>query len=188
MKTIIVGYTDRGALSAPKVICGPEVSVAAQADVMQNAKRLHKFPEGLARVEQYLFSDPIDTAIFIDEDTANACQNIDARRKQVEKQGREKVAQQQKAESALVNANKVLTAAAVKRNLAIADIATQRNLLANNPSDKDRAAIIAKIEKLQPAVEQSVLEFKAALASRDAIRNPEKAATPKESTTPTPAT
>lgn len=64
MKSIVVGYADEAGRSEPKVLCGPEVSDAQQAKVLHDAKRKHRFPKGIARVE-WAFFDPARTEIAI---------------------------------------------------------------------------------------------------------------------------
>jgi hypothetical protein len=172
MKTILVGYTDRNALSAPEILCGPETPVAEQAKIMDSAKRLHEFPPQIARLEQYVLGDPTDISIFISDETANACQGMDAERQKKAKADREQLAARQLGEANLVVANKAFTAAAQKRNKAIAEIAAQKNLLSAAIPDKDRAGVVAKIDKLQPAVDQANAEFKIVMAAREVIKNP----------------
>lgn len=57
MKSILVGFADERARSTPKIICGPEVSEAKQAKMFSEAKRHHRFPKGIVRLELAFF-DP----------------------------------------------------------------------------------------------------------------------------------
>lgn len=172
MKTLIVGYSDRNALSAAQIICGLESSVDEQAEILDNAQRLHEFPEGILRLEQYVIDEPIQTAIFISEETAKACQDRDAERRKQEKAEAEKRAARQKAEADIITANKAFTTAAEKRNKAIAAVAAQKNILANVPGD---AKALKKIEELQPAADRAIAEFQIVLDLRNIIKNPKSA-------------
>jgi len=169
MKTLIIGFSDRNALGEAKIVCGLEVSPADQAVVMDKALRLHEFPKGILRLEQYVIDQPIDTAIFISEETAKACQNREADRRRVQKQEQEERAAREKLTSNIVLANKAFTAAAAKRNAAIAAVAAQKNILANVPGDEKA---LKKIEELQPTVDRATAEFQVVLELRNLIKNP----------------
>lgn len=175
MKTIIVGYTDREGLSAPEIICGPEVPPGDQAEGMSAAKRLHKFPSGIQRVEMYALGEAVETAIFISDATATAVQNNDKRNRQLEREQRERNAVQSRAEANLIQANKVFTIFSQKRNNAIAAVAAQKNKLSAALSDKDRNAVVNKIAELQPLADRAILEFKTVLAARDVIKDKDSA-------------
>ena len=172
MKTLIVGYSDRSALSAAQIICGLESSVDEQAEILDQAQRLHKFPDGVLRLEQYLIDEPIQTAIFISEETAKSCQDREAARRKAEKAEAEKRAARQKAEADIITANKAFTAAAEKRNKAIAAVAAQKSILANLPGDEKA---LKKITELQPAADRAIAEFQTVLELRNLIKNPKSA-------------
>jgi hypothetical protein len=176
MKTIIVGFRDQQGLSKPEIVCGPEVDPLEQAEVIDDAKRLHRFPSEFQRVEQYALGEAVDIAIFISDEAATAAQNNDKRRRQLEKEQREKDAAQTRAQSNLILANKTFSDFVKKRNLAIAAVAAQNNLLSAALSDKDRAKVIEKIKELKPAVDQSIAEFAVVLVARDIIKNPKATA------------
>jgi hypothetical protein len=55
MKSILVGFADERGRSTPKIICGPEVPEAKQAEMFSKAKRHHRFPKGVARLELAYF-------------------------------------------------------------------------------------------------------------------------------------
>jgi hypothetical protein len=172
MKTIIVGYTDRAALSAPEIICGPETPAEEQAKVMESAVRLHEFPEHISRVEQYLMGEPIQIAIFIDDATAAAAQDIDGKQRKAAEVERARLQERQNAQKSLVVANKAFNSAASKRNSAIAAIAEQKNRLVSAIGEKDKSDILAKIAKLQPAADQATAEFNIVRELRDIVKNP----------------
>jgi hypothetical protein len=169
MKTFIIGYSDRGALSAAQIVCDLESPAGEQAEVMDRASRLHAFPKGILRLEQYAIDEPIETAIFISDETAAACQDRDAERRKQEKIAQQKRAEQQKAEANLITANKAFTLAAQNRNAAIAAVAAQKNVLANQPGDEKA---LKEIAKLQPIADRAIAEFKVILELRDIIKNP----------------
>lgn len=169
MKTFIIGYSDRAGLGAAQIVCGLEVSALEQAQVMDKAKRLQQFPEGILRLEQYLIDQPIEAAIFISEETTKACQDRDAGRKKAEKEAQAKRAAQQKAEEDIITANKAFTAAQKKRNAAIAAVAVQKGILANKPGDEK---VLAKIQELQAAADRANAEFQTVLELRNVIKNP----------------
>lgn len=169
MKTLIIGYSDRAGLSAAQIVCGLEVSALEQANLIDVARRMQAFPPGIQRLEQYLIDQPIAAAIFISEETAKACQDREAARKKAEKEAQQKRAAQQKAEADVITANKTLTAAAKKRNAAIAAVAVQKANLANKPGDDK---ILAKIKELQSAADASISEFQVVLELRNIIKDP----------------
>lgn len=174
-KTIIVGYTDAAAQSAPEIICGPETPAADQARIMEDAKLRHKFPDEMARIEIYALGDPFNTAIFINAQAALAAQNIDGVRKKQERDERARTQAQRKAEDAIITARKAVTAAATKRNQALAAVAAVKGKL-QNAAGKDQAPLQEKISKLQPLADQAIAEFKITLAAHDVIKNPKSTA------------
>ena len=64
MKTIIIGFADDAALTAPVVVCGPEVSTQDQAKIFTAAKSAQQFPEGFRRLE-FCAIEIRDTAINV---------------------------------------------------------------------------------------------------------------------------
>ena len=115
--TIILGYADERAENKPKLICGPEADPIDGINILDRAKRLHRFPEGIkhlraCRIEEY------DCAIFIGTNVGDALEAAD--KAQIES------AKKQAAIDTARNEASGKIAAAEKR---VADTARERNEL-----------------------------------------------------------
>ena len=188
MKTFIIGYTDQNFLNPSKrfdSLSGHDS--AKQGQIMEDASRRHVYPDGIKAVQQFAYDDsePVQSAAFISDDAAKYAQAGDAsRQKKVDDERRvQKLARE--AADFISTARKVFDAARDKRNQAIADVAAQKNILSSNQKanagdllEKDRPAIIAKIEKLQPLADAAANEFQPVLAAFNIVKNPKS--TPDE--------
>jgi hypothetical protein len=174
MKTLIIGYADTGALDGGKLIAGPGLTTEAQTEqILADARDLHKFPEGIKRVEYFAVDQPQDIAIFISAGVAETVQNqFQAKLKLQEAADLAKQAEADKNKFAAA-ADKLFREAAAKRNAAVGAVGAQRNILAAETlPPKERDAVLKKIEALQPAADEAVKAFEAVLAARNVIRNP----------------
>jgi hypothetical protein len=73
---IIMGFADERGESKPRLVSGLEVESADQIDVLDRAKRLHRFPEGVKSLKQYAVTE-IDCAVFISDSVGDAIEKAE---------------------------------------------------------------------------------------------------------------
>ncbi len=64
MKSILIGYEDADAKTAPVIVAGLDSTVHEQSAIFANAKLGKRFPNGIVRVE-FCFLEPRDIAIQV---------------------------------------------------------------------------------------------------------------------------
>lgn len=186
MRTIIKGYTDSEGLSGETTVADVGVNEVEKYNIMETARRTDVFPKGIKRLRMYRVEDhPIDEVAFISEEVSRYKQSTqETRQKEAEAQ-RLVVKQALNKNDNLAAARRIFDAAARKRNEAIAALAAKKNILSSNINknsgdllEKDRPAIIASIEKLQPLADAATRDFETILAAFNVVKNPNS--TPEE--------
>lgn len=172
MKTIILGWTTRDPVGAPQLIAGIEADALEQAEIMDAADR-HEFPKGIQFIAQYSLGDnALRQAQFISDEVAEYKQARHKKALKLEADDRARVRQENEQAARISAANKALTAAADKRNKALADVAAQKNLLSAALSGGEKEGITKKIGPLQQAAETAVKEFQVVLDLANLVKNP----------------
>ncbi len=157
MKTIIIGWEDeRGSKSETIVSSGTS---AEQADILNSAKRNHKFPKGIKKLTMFRLEEA-ESAVFVASNVGDAL--AEAQKSNADKLAKaEKLQQEQDKRIAIINAaNSKVQATAKARNALMGDLhkakATLNNLGATNealrskdhPSKvKESASLISDLEK-----------------------------------------
>jgi len=171
MKTIILGWTTKDPIGAPKIISSIEATAMEQAKIMDAADR-HEFPSGIQFIAQYGLTDnALRQAQFISEEVAEFKQSRHQKALKLDAENRERIRKENEQVSRIGAANKALTAAAGKRNKALADVAAQRNLLGSALPAKEKDEIARKIVTLQASAETTIKEFEVVLELANIIKN-----------------
>jgi hypothetical protein len=170
---IIIGYTNTHGLSGGKIIAGPGISTQAESEtIMENARDLHKFPEGYKRVDLFMIERPEETHSFISEDVAHTVQNAAEAAAEAQVKARSKMESERAGQKNFTAAHNVFQAAAKKRNAAVGAVASQVNILTGLTEDKERASTQARIDKLQPLADEATADFNKVLEQFNVVRNP----------------
>lgn len=172
-KLIIIGYADAAGRTEGKIIAGPGLTTNDQAEaIMEAARDRHEFPEGLARVELYPVDQPAEIHQFIDAEAAKFVQGNFQQKLRLQEEQAAREEAQRASQKNFTAAHNVFQAAAKARNEAVGALAVQTNLLAADLDAKGKAAVQAKVEKLQPLADAAVSAFQQVLAQFDIVRNP----------------
>lgn len=185
MKTIIIGYSDQHGFGEMKIVSGPEVSTLEQSAILDQADSRHIFPEGIKRLEMFGLDQPLRLASFISDDVAKFKESGFQKTVASQKAQQEKNQKERESQNLIAISNKAVTLMARRRDHAIGAVAAQRTILATpGLPEKDKPALLAKVESLQKSADAAITEFKAMLDAREVVKNqkskPEAIAKAKE--------
>ena len=181
-KIILIDYADANGLAGAKVIAGPGITTDEQAEaIFEAARERDEFPKGFKRIEFFSLPESDSIAAHISDEVTAAKQNQFQARLKLQDAERARNAAERDAQKNFSAANKIYNAAANKRNAAIAAVAVPNNTLASPTClEKDKPALLAQVEKLQPLADAATKEFNAVLEQFNLVRNPK--ATPEQKT------
>jgi hypothetical protein len=175
MKTIILGWSSPDALGAPKIIASVDATSMEQSKIMDAADR-HEFPTGIKFIAQLgIMDQPLRQAQFISNEVAEFKQARHQQAVKLDAEQRENNRKEGDRVNRIATANKALTAAAAKRNKALADVAGQKTLLAAALPAKDKDDIAKKIVTLRSTAETAIKEFEVVLELANIIKNSKSA-------------
>lgn len=175
MKLILLGYKDAAGVGGE--VIASDVTDAKRNEIFTDAKTRHVFPKGYARLDLFVIEAPADTAIFIGEEAAKSAQSGFAAREAEANRLRLKAQQETKAVANLAAASKLLAAAAHKRNVAIAAVASLNDKLVGVP-EANKAPLLEKVAKARTEADTVTKDFNEVLTSVNALKN--KKSTPEE--------
>ena len=179
MKTIIIGWEDeRGSKSETIVSSGTS---AEQADILNSAKRNHKFPKGIKKLTMFRLEEA-ESAVFVASNVGDAL--AAAQKDNAEKLAKaEKLQQEQDKRIAVINAaSSKVQATAKARNALMGDLHKAKSVLNNLTAtpealrSKDYSAKIkesaALVSTLEDGVSKATAEYEKAAKELAALNVP----------------
>ena len=198
--TILLGFSDTMALTAPKIISGLDAKTIDQINIFDDAKSRHKFPEGIKCIVRANV-ELTDRAVFISDKIADGIANAEKLR--IESDAKEKAAAKEllKAQSAGQESWNKVRDAAKKRNDLMGRLNSAKSNLRNHEitpeaageekinlrsptwkSDVEKLKLLIfgdpakKVAGLEQQVADAVAEYDKALAAHDAATKTEQSA------------
>ena len=190
--TVIIGWADTDGQGASKVLAGLDISPNEQAEIMDKASRLHKFPDGVKHLAQCRV-EVVQRAIFI---SSNIGERIEADQKaaQAEQKKRDEAAAEvKKSAAALKSSQEKVNRLAASRNKLQGELhkaqTTARNLEATPEGLRDgkthqnaltqvKAAIFGdpdkKVSGLEQQVKDAIAAYDIAAAELAELKTPEQ--------------
>ncbi len=192
MKTLILGYKDEAGRTSPEVVCLPSVAPAEQYRLFGEAKREHKFPKHIVRLELCVIQDDPDVAISLGDHVAKGIASVN---EAFEKAQADRLKSQEAAlatSKTLGAAEKKVHDAALERNklmgeLHVAEVKLRNAKLANSqiPSDAHKASVDEaekaligdpkkKVASLKDQIEDAKAAYEKAAKELEDLKHPKK--------------